>query len=110
MTIKKIAALLLAVVMVFAITAVSASADNSNGYGGDYGIVNANLVRFRTTTSASSDRNVLCLLNKGDVVRVSGYTIASGYTWAKSTIEEGPESFIGSSGYVATDFLTLYQV
>lgn len=67
-------------------------------------------MRFRATPDISTDSNVRCLLNNGDEILIYNYTQASNYVWAEGILSKGPSQFIGCTGYVATDFLYIYQV
>jgi hypothetical protein len=79
------------------------SAIAAPGQGGDYGIVKGDGVRPRTSTSASSDSDVLGLLYNGERLNITSGIVG----WAYGQKATGENT--GKWGYVSTSYLTLYQ-
>lgn len=87
--------------------AVFPAAAAYDGHGMDYGIVNGDGVRLRTTPYSGDDSNVLGLLFKGDRINIYGAAEGSGIMWAYGEVATGDNA--GKWGYVAASYLDLYQ-
>lgn len=99
-------AFILALMLILSVAVFPAAADY-DGHGGDYGIVNGDGVRLRTTAYSGDDNNVLGLLFKGDRINIYGAAEGSGVMWAYGQVVSGGNA--GKWGYVAVSYLDLYQ-
>ena len=104
MKIKRLLGVILIAALVLSISSISVFA---TGYGRDYGIVNTDGTRLRTTPNTSITSNILGQLYINDRIDVYGYDTGSGYTWVYGQVVSGGDT--GNWGYVATTCLDLYQ-